>query len=386
MRTLWQSIKYGYATICSRRIYLFAMILVPLLCGMFFVSLLNQGLPTRVPTAIVDLDDSPMSRAMTRNLDAQQLVKITESCESYDKALSAVRAGRVFGFYVIPANFQADALAGRKPTVNYYSNLTYFVPGTFSYKGYKTIAVHAAAGLVSEQAQSMGVPEGMVEALVQPMTIDVNPVHNPWTNYSLYLTPSFVAAILELMIVLVTIMSITYQIKQGTSRLWLARSKGSIVIAVTGMLLPQTVIFTLVGWCLQALMFGYSHFPMACSPWVMALAMPLFVIASQAFGLFWACIFPSPRFSMSMGALFSILAFSFTGFSFPVQNMYGAISIFSYIMPVRYYFLIHIQQALNGTGIYYSRMAFVALIVMAFVPALLMWRLKRAALKPVYVP
>ena len=40
--------------------------------------------------------------------------------------------------------------------------------------------------------------------------------------------------------------------------------------------------------------------------------------------------------------------------------MYGGIAIFSYIVPIRYYFLIYIDQALNGIPIYYSRFYYVA--------------------------
>ena len=111
------------------------MIVVPLLMCVFFISLLQEGLPVRVPTAVVDLDRSEMSRALIRNLKAQQLVDVTTEVESYDKAMDAMRRTEVYGFYVIPANFQRDAIAGEVPTLNYYSNMAYFVPGTFSYKG-----------------------------------------------------------------------------------------------------------------------------------------------------------------------------------------------------------------------------------------------------------
>lgn len=383
---LWNSLRLGVRQLASRRIYLVSMILIPLFSAFFFVSLLQKGLPTRVPTAVVDLDHSPMSRAMIRQLDAVQLVDITEACESYDKGLQAVRTGRVFGFYVIPADFQKDALSGRTPVIDYYSNMTYFVPGTFSYKGYKTVAVQVAAGLVSQKAVSMGVTPRTVNALVQPMAIDINPIHNPWTDYSLYLSPSFVAAILELMIVLVTIFSITTEIKNNTSRRWLATADNSIMVALAGKLWPQTVIFCIVGWCIQAIMFGFAGFPMACPLWEQLLAMAMFVCACQGLGVFISCVLPNPRFALSIGALFSILAFSFTGFSFPVQNMYGAIAIFSWIMPVRYYFLIHITEALNGCGLYYARMYYVALALFVVIAPILVFRLKRAMMKPIYVP
>ncbi len=371
---------------CSRRLYLCAMVFVPLLSCLFFLSLLSEGLPIEVPTAVVDLDHSPMSRAMIRSLDAEQLVHITDDCESYNQAMQAVRTGRAFGFYVIPAHFQEDAIAGRKPTIDYYSNMSYFVPGTFSYKGYKTIAVTAAAGMVSQTASSMGVNQSTISALIQPVVLDTNPVHNPWTNYSLYLTPSFSAGVLALMIVIITIFSITYEIKLNTSRRWLSTAGGSIIVAVTGKLLPQTVVFVTVGICMLAMLFGYSAFPLYCSVWVMILAMVLLVIACQAFGLLIASILPNPRMGMSVGALISILAFSLTGFSFPVQSMYGALAVFSYIIPVRWYYLIYISQALNGFELYYARMYFAALLIFPLVSTLFLWHLKRACQRPVYVP
>lgn len=81
-----------------------------------------------------------------------------------------------------------------------------------------------------------------------------------------------------------------------------------------------------------------------------------------------------------------ILAFSIAGFSFPVENMYGAIGIFSYILPVRWYFLIYIDQALNGIDLYYSRYFYVALIMFVLGACAIAWRLKKRCLNPVYVP
>ena len=118
----------------------------------------------------------------------------------------------------------------------------------------------------------------------------------------------------------------------------------------------------------------------------MVAATSLFVVASQAMGVLFASIVPNPRLSMTLAALTGILSFSFVGFSFPVQSMYGAIAIFSYLMPVRYYFLIYINEALNGVPLYYSRWFFVALIAFPFVCSMLIGRLKKACLQPVYVP
>ena len=56
------------------------------------------------------------------------------------------------------------------------------------------------------------------------------------------------------------------------------------------------------------------------------------------------------------------------GFSFPVDKMYGAVGIFAYIMPIRYYFLIYADQALGGLPLYYSRFYYIAMLVMLLLP------------------
>ena len=370
----------------SRRIYLFTMVLVPVLMALFFVDLLGPGLPLKIPSAIVDLDHSPMSRSISRSINSTELIDITQKLESYDAAMDATRKGEIFGFFIIPANFQSDAIAGRTPTLEYYTNMTYFVPGTLAYKGFKTVAVGTAGSMVRTTLVSAGADPATVGSLIQPLSVDIHPIGNPWTNYFYYLTPSFLAGLFALMIMLVTTFSITTEIKYGTSADWLATARGRMSVALFGKLIPQFVIWVVASMFMLSLLYGYRHFPMNGSMWSMVAATSLFVVASQAMGVLFASIVPNPRLSMTLAALTGILSFSFVGFSFPVQSMYGAIAIFSYLMPVRYYFLIYINEALNGVPLYYSRWFFVALIAFPFVCSMLIGRLKKACLQPVYVP
>ena len=99
-----------------------------------------------------------------------------------------------------------------------------------------------------------------------------------------------------------------------------------------------------------------------------------------------ASALPNPRLALSIASLTGILTFSIAAFSYPVASMYGSIGIFSYILPVRYYFLIYVKQALDGVPLYYSRYFFAALIAFPLVCSCLLGRLKKACQHPVYVP
>ena len=381
----WSTARRECRRMASRKMYLFMMVVVPVAIFLFFTGLLSPGLPLRVPTAIVDLDHTPMSRKVTRSLNAGELVNISEHLESYTDAMASVRRGDIFGFFVIPPKFEKDVLSGKKPTLEYYTNLTYFVPGTLSFKGFKTVSVTTAAGVVSAQMSAMGLTPDMVSAMIQPVDVQEHPIGNPWLNYSIYLSPSFCFGALALMIMLSTCFCISMEIKNDTSRQWLAGAHGHITVALAGKLLPHFVVWSVMGQFMLSLLFCWQHFPCGNLP-ALCLAMELFIIGCMAMGVLFCSIVPNPRLSMTLSALIGILTFSFVGFSFPVQNMYGPIAIFSYLVPCRYMFLIYIFTGLNAFPVYYSRLDFLALLLFPLICSLLIRRLRNACLNPVYVP
>lgn len=386
MSKLRSAIAYGYRQLVSRKIYFVMMLIVPIVGAFFFVDLMDEGLPLKVPSAVVDLDHSSLSRQVTRNLQAGELISVTELPESYTEALDLVRRGKIFGFFLIPADFERDAIGGRNTTITYYSNMTYFVPGTLAFKGFKTQAVTTAGGLAVATLSAIGVPENMSGELINPVNFDLRAPGNPWMNYNIYLSNSFVPGLLALLVALVTAYTILVEIKHGTSRHWLENSGNSMITALLGKLIPQFIIWTVVGFAIQAILYRFCHFPMNCPAWHMLLATVLLVIGSQWFAVIICCAIPNLRLAVSVCSLTGILAFSIAAFSFPVDQMYGAIGIFSYILPIRYYFLIYIDQALNGIPLYYSRFYYIALLVFPLIGLLGLGRLRKRCLNPVYVP
>lgn len=381
-----KSLRRGIAVMASRRIYFVMLLVVPLVSAFFFLNLMHEGLPIRVPVAMVDEDHSQLSRTVTRNLGAGELLDITVKAENYHDAMEKIRSGEIFGFFYIPLDFQRKALSGETPTLSFYSNMSIFVPGTFTYKGFKTMAVTTSGGIVKTTLAGAGVGDEEAGSLIMPFATDIHPIGNPCTNYSIYLSQSFIIGVIGLLAMMMTVFTVCSEIKHATAPQWLSNAGGHISIALAGSLLPQTVALSAVGAALQAAMFGVLDFPMHCPAWHIVLAMILMVMSCQAFALVVTEVLPNLRFALSVVSLTGILTFSIAGFSFPVDKMYGGVAIFSYILPVRYYFLIYIDQALNGLPLYFSRFYYAAMTGMLLLPALGLRRLRRRMERPVYVP
>lgn len=346
---------------------------------------MENGLPDKTPAGVVDRDGSALSRQITQNLDGMQLVSVTEMPNSFTEARHLMQEGKIFGFFLIPENFEADLLAGRGPQISFYTNMTYFVPASLLFKTFKSTAVYAKAGVASNAIASVGFTQDP-SPLLQPVNIVTRPISNPGLNYAIYLCVSFIPCVLQLMIFLVTCFSLGQEIKYGDSIRLMQMAQGSIVRAVAAKLLPQTLIWLVIVIFMESWLFGWQGYPMHGSWLWITLSEILFVLASQGFALFIFGLLPNLRLSLSVCALTGILSFSIAAFSFPMQSMYGGIAIFSYIVPIRYNYLIYVDQALNGIDIFYSRWWYIAYFVFILLPLTILPRLKKFMAKPVYVP
>ena len=372
--------------IVRRPIYWFGILGFPLFMMLFMTTILAEGLPVKVPAGVIDHDGTAMSRELSQKLSTMQMVDVVRDCESFTSARDAMLRGEIFGYFLIPENFQADLLAGRSPEITFYTNGVYFVPATMLFKAFKATAIYEKAGVAMKVAADVGASSLDLAPIVVPVNISARPIGNPWMSYAIYLCVSFIPAALQLMILLVTVFSLGEEIKRNTSVGLMQMARGSIVRALFGKLLPQTLIWWAVALFMQSWLYGWNHYPMHCPWWHMALSELMFVLASQGFALTIFGALPNLRMGLSVAALLGVLTFSLAAFSFPVESMYPSLGIMSWLLPSRYNFLIHIDQALNGRELFYSRVWYAAYIVFMIVPLALLPRIKRAFMRPVYAP
>lgn len=370
----------------ARPIYFFCMLIAPALCVAFFMSLMKEGLPTNLPIAVVDLDDSSTSRNLIRQLDAFEQTEVFVKTRSFAEARREMQRGNVYGIFYIPANFASEAATGKQPKLSYYTNGTYLIAASLLFRDMKTASVLAGAAVGLQTGLAKGYTNDQIMGQLQPIVIDTHPLGNPWLNYSVYLNNTLLPGVLQLLIFLVTVFSIGTEIKYGTSREWLQMGNNSIFVSLLGKLLPHTVIFTTVGFMCCSILYGFNAFPLQCGWTPMLTAMFLLVLASQAVGVFMIGVLPTLRLGLSFASLFGMIAFSIVGFSFPVLSMHPTLQALSQLFPLRHYFLIYIDQALNGRDLYYTWAEYAWLLGFLLLPFLIGKNLKGALLYFKYIP
>lgn len=383
---LWNVMERECKRLVSRPLYLICMVLAPLFCYVFFATLMGSGLPTNLPLGAVDLDNTPTSRSILRNLDAFSQTAIVKQYPSVVEARTAVQRGEIYGFFYIPKDLAANAQAQRQPKLSFYTNNSYLVAGSLLYKDLKTMSELAAASAGQSVLLAKGATEDQALAFLQPIVVDTHPLNNPWLNYSVYLTNTLAPGVLMLMILLVTVYSIGTEIKEGSARQWLRTGRNSIYISLAGKLLPQTAIFFLMGIFYNVYMYGFLQFPLNSGIFPMLLATLLLVLSSQSLGVVMIGVLPTLRLSLSFASMWGVLSFSLCGFSYPVMAMHPVLQALSVLYPLRHYFLIYVDQALNGYSMIYSWPSYLMLMVFILLPFLVVNRLKETLIYFKYKP
>ena len=367
----------------NRPLYLVGSIGVIAFCAIFFLTFLNDGLPHDIPIGIVDEDGSTTSRNFSQQLDATQLGKVVRY-DSFSAAREDMTSGKISAVCVIPAGMNEDIQSFRQPKITFYVNGLYFVSGALAWKDLLTMVYMSNGAVQREVFRAKGYNDRQIMGMIRPIDIDTHQIGNVTTNYNYYLTGILLPAILEMIVILVLIYSLGTELKYGTSRHLMNTAGNSIATALTGKLLVWTIVFSAIGFILVLILYHQMHFPMAGSIFNMFIAMFLMVLASEAIAIFILEMLPVPRLALSVGALYSVLGFSLSGFTLPLEAMPPYIQGLAAAFPIRYYYLFHVQEAIFGTGFAGWWKYVIFLLLFLFVPLLGMRRLKDAYINQNY--
>lgn len=386
MPTILKIARRELRRMASKPIYWFCMIAAPLFCFVFFTSLMAEGLPTDMPLGLVDNDNTVTSRSLTRNLDAFEMTSIKEQYANVTEAREAVQRGDIYGFYYIPKGTTRKAQRQELPVVSFYTNYSYLVAGSLLYRDMRTMSELASGAASRTVLYAKGATERQAMAFLQPIVIDSHAINNPWLNYNVYLSNVILPGLLMLFIFMVTVFSIGTEVKYNTVHDWLIMARGSMFHALAGKLLPQTLIFFLIGIAFAIGLYGVLHFPCHCGLPTMLLVMFLGIIGAQGLGVFMFAMLPTLRLSLSFASLWGVISFSICGMSYPVMAMHPTLQGLSLLFPLRHYFLLYVNCALDGYPLMNAAPYVVGLLLFAMLPLLLLRRLKKMLLVVPYIP
>ena len=362
----------------SRRLYLGVCIILPLFTLFFMATIFGNGQMENIPVGIVDQDNTASSRAIVRNISAVPTFKVTKHFVNEEAARKAVQRKEIYGYLSIPPRFEQDAISGKNATLSYYYHYALLSVGGELMAAFETSLAPVSLSPIVMQAVALGVEQDRITTFLLPVQASNHPIYNPSLDYSVYLSQPFFFVLFQVLILLITVYAVGIEIKFRTADEWLFVAKGNMVTAVLGKLLPYTIIFILIGCLANYVMFGILHIPFQGSWLLMNMLTALFVVATQALGLFLFSLFPAISLIISIVSMVGSLGATLSGVTFPVTNMYPLVRDASYLFPVRHFTEMMQNMLYEGSGFIHLWPSVVILCIFPLLALVLLPHLKRA--------
>ncbi len=334
----------------AQPIYQALVLYLPLLSFLFFVILFRVGIAENIPIVVVDNDRTPLSRKVIAMIDATPAAMVAFETGSSLKAQTLMRSGKASATVVIEDGFQRSILSGDNTRIgNYISGVNISANGQLS-KDIGMAVATFSAGIGIEKLTANGIaPERALE-LIMPIRIEQHSLFNPFTNYGYYLAPSFMAMMLVIFTLCATIFTIGVELKNSTASEWLATANNSPLIAVIGKLAPITLIMTAMAIVMLIIMIEGIGVPMNGSLRMLLIGTILLIVAYESIGVMLIALLSDMRLALSLGGGYGVMAFTFSGLTFPIMAMYPTMQYASRLFPFTYYTQLLTDQSMRGAS------------------------------------
>lgn len=377
IRGIYAVFKREVRAIIHDRLYLTSLVILPVIMMLFFVVFFARGSIDNLPIAVVDNDNSSMSRKLTAMIDATRGVAVAMPINSTIEAQDEVLKGGIYGYVVIPHGFESGVTSGEPQIVDVaISGANLSAAGVLRSSIQQTVMT-LSSGVAISRLRSMGVSEYEVMSDVMPINTLTHIIANPYLNYGYYLAPMFMFVGVIVFTMLMSIYAIGRELRYGTAGEWLLSAYDSLFAALIGKLLPMTIVMTLLMGLIYALLTLAMGMELSGGYLILLLVSLLFILAYQSIAIAIVAITANMRLALSLGGGYAVMAFTFSGITFPTMAMYGVAQTLSHIFPFTYFSEFFISYTLFGADVSYSLIDIMCIMMFILVVALVWWRLNK---------
>jgi ABC-2 type transport system permease protein len=304
---------------------------------------------------VVDADRSEVSRAFVQQVAASPNLAIVERTGDLASAAQAIRAGDAIAAIYIPANFERDLKAERRPQVVAFYNQQFLTAAGVASSGLSdslAAATRSAAERAAPKAAHIGslVPETI--ALV-----------NPGRNYAQFLLRTLLPMVIHVIIAIAGGYAVGSEFRRRSMCAWLRCAGGNPIVALAGKLAPLFAIFFLIMLSVPLILEGVFGIAFKGNVPMIVAAGSLLVIAYLAMGALLQLLVRDLPTGLGITGLIVSPAFGFVGVGFPILAMNAFSLVWSAILPLRWYMEVLLGQAARGLALQDSARPFAALAI-----------------------
>jgi ABC-2 type transport system permease protein len=327
---------------------------VPLFAFAVLTAIFSHPVIRGLGVVIVDADRSDTSRAFVEQVAASPGLSIVERAADLASAARAIRSGEAISAVYVPADFERDLKAERRPQVVAFYNQQFLTAAGIASSGLSdslTAAVSRAAARAAPKPARIG-------SLVAETIVLVNPEK----NYAQFLLRTLLPMVLHVVIALAAGYAVGSEFHRRSMRTWLACAGGNPIVALAGKLAPLFGIFIVIMFSVVLILEGLLGISFKGDLPMMIAAGSLLVVGYLALGALLQLLVRDLATGLGLTGLVVSPAFGYAGVGFPTLGMNAFAQFWGALLPIRWYMAVLLGQAARGLPLSDSARPFAALV------------------------
>lgn len=342
-----QSHLNGWRALREQSWLLAVAVWLPPLLFILLVSIFRLGTPQALPVGFVNLDHSHESYEVERHLDASPALNISHSYASPAEGADALQRADVLAIIIIPEYFGRDLRRAMSPEITAFYNNQYLLSGKFI----NSSLIGAAADLATRSGVALKISHGQdaVEAMASAMPVrpQITSLYNSNMSYARFLVTSILPALWQIIIVISTVLALTWRLEQGA----IPDSLGDRGKAVFSVLAPICLVLWLQGIVMLGLFnLWLGWLPAGNLAWLLV-GLGLTVVSVQTMAVLIIALVRDRVKAMSLCAAYLAPAFAFMGITFPRGDMNFIAWLWGGLMPSTHYMQLQVAVADHGASL-----------------------------------
>jgi ABC-2 type transport system permease protein len=300
----------------------------------------------RIPTILLDLDQTPQSRELVREFRGSRYFDITQEARSYRPIEEEMNARHVLLAIVIDPNYARHLESGEEASVQLLLDGSDSNTASIA-RGYAEGVVQSFGGRVRATAQTM--KAGKVPQM--SVGVETRVWYNPDMLSRNFIVPGLIAVIMMIITGNLSSLCIAREWESGTMEQLL-----STPVRPAELALGKLAAYFLVGVidmviCLVMGVFVFDV-PFKGNLFLLILSSCVFLFGALASGILISASARSQLVAYQLGTMTTFLpGFLLSGFIYSITSMPRVIQLITYVVPARYFINIIKGVFLKGTGL-----------------------------------
>jgi len=328
MNYFLEVIKEEIKLIFTNKYYLFLVCLWPFLDFIFLGGIYFYGNVKQMPIAVIDKDNSKISRTITRYFNTSYAFDVKYKLDNVSDIEPLFIKNKIFMAVYIPKDTQKNIKKLSPAQIECYLDGSNFLTSNLGEIEGLNIIGTINAGLKNTMIKKRGIQSKLANSMMLPIKNDSSKIFNPTYNYGYYLTPGLWIAVLGQILLIFGALTIGKDIEKKDF------ITNNIFLFICGKLFVYCLISALYFEIMFRLFFTLFQIPFYGEVVTAEILSIFFILPTILLGMLMAAVTGNRLDALKGCLLIGAPAFLLSGYTWPLSQMPNLIKIIAGFIPL----------------------------------------------------